>query len=174
MSTAGNLVFQGRGNGEFWVYAADSGKVLKSIQTGSHIVAAPMTYAVDGVQYAVQVGYGGTAMGVGPIPPMSASLNYENVNRIIAFKLDGGEVPKPMARKDEPFPEATRKRGEPRRDPGWGDQIYRAMLALPYARPEHYSRSTEDAAGGPREVQQYPARRRLCPDGHGKLRGHPE
>jgi quinohemoprotein ethanol dehydrogenase len=68
MSTAGNLVVQGRGDGELWVYAADSGKVLKTIQTGSHIMAAPMTYAVDGVQYvAVQVGYG-TGIGVGAIP----------------------------------------------------------------------------------------------------------
>jgi quinohemoprotein ethanol dehydrogenase len=48
MSTAGNLVFQGRGNGELWVYAADSGQVLKTIQTGSHIMAAPITYAVGG------------------------------------------------------------------------------------------------------------------------------
>jgi quinohemoprotein ethanol dehydrogenase len=106
MSTAGNLVFQGRGNGELWVYAADTGKVLKVIQTGSHIMAAPVTYAVGGVQYvAVQVGYGGTGMGVGPIPPTSAALKYENVNRINAFRLDGGDVPKPTARNDESFPE---------------------------------------------------------------------
>jgi quinohemoprotein ethanol dehydrogenase len=106
MSTAGNLVFQGRGNGELWVYAADTGKVLKVIQTGSHIMAAPVTYAVGGVQYvAVQVRYGGTGMGVGPIPPTSVALKYENVNRIIAFRLDGGDVPKPTARNDEPFPE---------------------------------------------------------------------
>jgi quinohemoprotein ethanol dehydrogenase len=105
MSTAGNLVFQGRGNGELWVYAADSGKVLKTIETGSHIMAAPMSYSVNGVQYvAVQAGYGGTGIGVGSIPPTSAALKYENVNRIITFKLDGGEVPKPMARKDKPFP----------------------------------------------------------------------
>jgi quinohemoprotein ethanol dehydrogenase len=114
MSTAGNLVFQGRGSGELWVYAADSGKVLKTIQTGSHIMAAPMTYAVGGVQYvAAQVGYGGTGMGVGPIPPTSAALNYENVNRIIAFKLEGGEVPKPMARKDEPFPKPPANEANP-------------------------------------------------------------
>src|SRR6478736_6085946 len=50
LSTASNLVFQGRGSGELWVYAADTG------------------------------------------------------NRIIAFKLGGGEVPKPPARSDEPFP----------------------------------------------------------------------
>ena len=105
MSTAGNLVFQGRGNGELWVYAADSGKVLTTIQTGSHIMAAPMTYAVDGVQYvAVQVGYGGTAMGVGAMPPSSAANKYENSNRIIAFKLDGGAVPTPDVRSAEVVP----------------------------------------------------------------------
>src|SRR5262249_14171631 len=108
MSTAGNLVFQGRGNGELWVYAADTGKVLKIIQTGSHIMAAPISYAVTAVQYvAVQVGYGGTGMGVGPIPPTSAALKYENANRIIAFRLDGSDVPKPRVRNDEPFPKPS-------------------------------------------------------------------
>jgi quinohemoprotein ethanol dehydrogenase len=105
MSTAGNLVFQGRGSGELWVYAADSGKVLTEIQTGSHIMAAPMTYAVNGEQYvAVQVGYGGTNIAGYTIPPSSAAAKYENVNRIIAFELDGGEVPRPEPRSDEPFP----------------------------------------------------------------------
>ena len=104
MSTAGNLVFQGRGSGELWVYAADTGKVLKVIKTGSHIMAAPMTYSVDGRQFvAVQAGYGGSAITVGPIPPSSAALKYQNTNRIIAFKLDGGEVPTPPARVEEPF-----------------------------------------------------------------------
>ena len=79
MSTAGNLVFQGRGSGELWVYAADTGNVLKVIKTGSHIMAAPMTYSVDGVQYvAVQAGYGGAGFTVGPFPPSSAALRYEN------------------------------------------------------------------------------------------------
>lgn len=96
LSTAGNLVIQGRGSGELWVYAADSGKVLKIIRTGTHIMAAPMTYTVDGVQYvAVQAGYGGAAITVGPAPPSSAAATYQNVNRIIAFKLDGGSVPMP-------------------------------------------------------------------------------
>ena len=49
---------QGRGSGELWVYAADTGKVLKTIQTGSHIMAAPISYAIGSEQYvAVQVGY---------------------------------------------------------------------------------------------------------------------
>ncbi len=105
MSTAGNLVFQGCGNGEFRAYAADSGKILKSLQTGSHIMAAPATYEVKGVQYvAVQTGYGGTGVGVGVIPPSSAAREFQNSNRIIVFKLDGGEVPLPERRKDKPFP----------------------------------------------------------------------
>jgi quinohemoprotein ethanol dehydrogenase len=99
MSTAGNLVFQGRGTGELWVYAADTGKVLKVVQTGSHMMAAPMTYAVGGEQYvAVQTGYGGTSITVGPIPPHSAARKYQNTNRIIAFKLGGGAVPMPPPR----------------------------------------------------------------------------
>ncbi|MBS0364614.1 MAG: PQQ-dependent dehydrogenase, methanol/ethanol family [Proteobacteria bacterium] len=106
LSTAGNLVFQGRGSGGLWVYAADTGKVLKVVPTGSHIMAAPMTYSVDGVQYvAVQAGYGGAAITVGPIPPSSAALKYQNVNRIIAFRIDGGPVPTPPLRVDPPFTE---------------------------------------------------------------------
>jgi len=96
MSTAGNLVFQGRGSGELWVYAADTGKVLKTLQTGSHIMAAPMTYTVNGEQYvALQSGYGGAAITVGAIPPSSAATKYLNTNRIIAFKLGGPAVPTP-------------------------------------------------------------------------------
>jgi quinohemoprotein ethanol dehydrogenase len=99
MSTAGNLVFQGRASGELWVYAADSGRALKAIQTDSHIMAAPIAYAVNGEQYvAVQVGYGGTNISESPVPPSSAAAEYENKNRIIAFRLGGGKVPKPPLR----------------------------------------------------------------------------
>jgi quinohemoprotein ethanol dehydrogenase len=104
MSTAGSLVFQGRGSGELWVYEAVTGNVLKVIDTGSHIMAAPMTYSVRGEQYvAVQVGYGGAGFTMGPIPPSSAALRYENTNRIIALRLGGGQVPTPAPRIEEPF-----------------------------------------------------------------------
>jgi quinohemoprotein ethanol dehydrogenase len=43
-------------------------------------------------------------MAVGAIPPQSAALRYENVNRIIAFRLDGGSVPRPPSVVDQPFP----------------------------------------------------------------------
>ena len=74
------------------------------IKTGSHIMAAPMTYSINGEQFvAVRTGYGGTAITVGPIPPSSAALKYQNTNRILAFKLGGGPVPLPAARVEEPF-----------------------------------------------------------------------
>jgi len=111
LSTAGNLVFQGRGSGELWVYAADTGAVLKVLRTGSHLMAAPMTYSVNGVQYvAVQAGYGGAAITVGPVPPGSAAATYENVNRVIAFRLDGGEVPLPPKRAPVVFEEPPQLR----------------------------------------------------------------
>jgi quinohemoprotein ethanol dehydrogenase len=103
------------------VYAADTGKVLKVIKTGSHIMAAPMTYAVNGEQFvAVQAGYGGTAITVGPFPPSSAALKYQNTNRIIAFKLGGGAVPTPPPsrravrsnRRRKPPPQAEIDAGE--------------------------------------------------------------
>jgi quinohemoprotein ethanol dehydrogenase len=105
MSTAGNLVFQGRGDGKLWVYAADSGKVLKTVETGSHIMAAPMTYAVGNEQFvAVQAGYGGAGISAGTIPPSSAALKYQNVNRIVVFKLGGPAVPTPPAWAEPPVP----------------------------------------------------------------------
>jgi quinohemoprotein ethanol dehydrogenase len=111
MSTAGNLVFQGLGSGKFRAYAADTGKILKTVETGSHMMAAPMTYAINGEQYiAIQAGYGGTNIANGPITPTSAALKYQNMNRIIVFKLNGGKVPFPPKRIDPPFekpPEQT-------------------------------------------------------------------
>jgi quinohemoprotein ethanol dehydrogenase len=103
LSTAGNLAIQGRSSGELVAYAADTGKELASIQTGGHIMAAPITYAVNGVQYiAMQIGYGGGGMAIGPIPPGSAALKYYNENRILALQLDGGTLPMPAPRPAEP------------------------------------------------------------------------
>jgi quinohemoprotein ethanol dehydrogenase len=114
-STAGNLVFQGRGSGGLWVYSADTGKVLKVIQTASHIMAAPTVYAVNGEEYvAVQVGYGGTGISVGPIPASSAAAKYENTNRIIAFKLGGGRVPPPAVRVTEAFEKPPQQTADPK------------------------------------------------------------
>jgi quinohemoprotein ethanol dehydrogenase len=60
LSTAGDLVFQGTADGRFVAYNAKSGAKLWEIATGTGVVAAPMTYMLDGKQYvSVAVGWGG-------------------------------------------------------------------------------------------------------------------
>ena len=57
-------------------------------------MAAPMTYMVDGVQYvAVQTGWGGGGWGF--VPRYAAAYQKGNANRLLVFRLDGGEVPVP-------------------------------------------------------------------------------
>ena len=94
LTTAGNLVIQARDDGQLVVYAADTGKVLHQIQTGSSILAAPLSYAIDGKQYiAVMAGYGGGPLGY--FPAGSAVEKYGNEGRLLAFALAGGTVPLP-------------------------------------------------------------------------------
>ena len=107
LATAGGLVFQGDANGNFNAYAADTGRRLASIQLGSSMMAAPVTYRVNGVQYiAIVAGYGGGGVINGyPLDPESAAYRYGNEGRIIALKLGGGSPPLPPLRTDPPFPE---------------------------------------------------------------------
>ena len=98
LATAGGLVFQGNGTGHFCAYDAATGKKLKDIDVGTTIMAAPMTYSVDGVQYvAVMAAWGGGGWSMSH--PASAAYIYGNEGRLLVFKLDGGPTPKP-----EPLP----------------------------------------------------------------------
>ena len=93
MTSAGGLVFQGRGSGEFVALDAATGEQLHSIDTGTSMMAGPMTYTVGGEQYvAIMAGLGGAA-GQEYVPG-TAAYKYGNKGRIIAFKLGGGAVPK--------------------------------------------------------------------------------
>ncbi|GAA0283065.1 PQQ-dependent methanol/ethanol family dehydrogenase [Alteraurantiacibacter aestuarii] len=61
LATGGNLVFQGTPDGVFHAYDARDGKELWSFGQERGIMAGPITYRVDGVQYvAVLAGYGGS------------------------------------------------------------------------------------------------------------------
>ena len=94
LSTAGGLVFQGTGSGHLYAYDAATGQKLKDIDVGSTIIAAPMTYSIDGVQYvALMAAWGG---GGWSFPhPDAAFAQRGNQGRILAFKLDGGTTPIP-------------------------------------------------------------------------------
>lgn len=111
LSTAGGLVFAGREDGKFVVYDARTGRVLKVLETGSPIMAAPMTYEVHGRQYvAVLCGHGGsfwTFTG-------TAALEYINENRVLSFALDSSpDVPKPARREREVYREPPARAGTP-------------------------------------------------------------
>lgn len=106
LATESGLVVHGTLSGKLIVRDADTGKILKTIETGSSMLAAPMTYRVNGVQYvAVQTGWGGGGWGF--TPPYSAAYSKGNANRLLVFKIGGGETPVPADLPAlEPAPEA--------------------------------------------------------------------
>ena len=85
LSTSGDLVFQGMGNGTFAAYDADNGDALWQYQSDSAVLAGPMTYELDGEQYvAVAQGSGGTVMlTIGD----NLKRNKVNKNKLLVFKL---------------------------------------------------------------------------------------
>jgi quinohemoprotein ethanol dehydrogenase len=90
LSTAGGLVFQGTGTGEFAAYDAESGSKKWSFSTGSAIQAAPSTVEQSGTQLVlVAVGDGG---GIGlSTPRYSSTLNARGPARLLGFALGGRE-----------------------------------------------------------------------------------
>ncbi|MGE5109618.1 MAG: c-type cytochrome, partial [Acidobacteriaceae bacterium] len=100
LSTAGNLVFQGQGTGEFAAYSADAGRKLWSIQTGSAIDATPVSFAINGEQYVVvPVGWGSASRIFGPASMMATPKSKRGPSRLLAFKLG--------AMKPFPYPDDT-------------------------------------------------------------------
>lgn len=60
LATAGDVVFQGTADARLIAYDARDGRELWSSPTGTGVIAAPISYEVDGKQYvSVAVGWGG-------------------------------------------------------------------------------------------------------------------
>jgi quinohemoprotein ethanol dehydrogenase len=94
LTTASGLLFQGNLAGQLRVFDKANGTLLKTIETGTTILAAPMTYRVKGVQYvAVMAAWGGG--GYPYVPRYSAAYKRGNQGRLLVFKLGGGPVPIP-------------------------------------------------------------------------------
>ena len=104
LSTSGNLVFQGTSDGDLVAYDAQTGekKWSKDLQTG--IVAAPITYSIDGKQYVTVVaGYGGVFALQAGLPPKNSGGPINA--RIVTFSLDGKtELPQRAASINMPNP----------------------------------------------------------------------
>ena len=94
LATRSGLIFQGTAGGRLMVRASDSGRLLKAIETGTSILAAPMTYEVGGIQFvAVQAGWGGGGWSF--VPHYAAAYRNSNANRLLVFKVGGRDVPLP-------------------------------------------------------------------------------
>ncbi|WP_311270470.1 PQQ-dependent dehydrogenase, methanol/ethanol family [Sphingobium sp. WCS2017Hpa-17] len=89
MTTAGNLVFQGRIDGQFNAYAADSGKPLWRFAAQAPVTAPPISYAVNGKQYVTVItGMGTSGAAFGALLPVSIDYRTQ-ARRILTFALDG-------------------------------------------------------------------------------------
>ena len=103
LSSAGGLVFQGDALGMLTAYDKDTGDALWQFNTYTSMLAPPITFEIDGVQYlSVLTGTGGGDLfGGEPLPPVAehASLTYNNYGRLLVFKVGGaGELPVPSVR----------------------------------------------------------------------------
>ena len=97
LSTAGNLVFQGHLDGRFAAYAAGTGKELWRFPAQAAILAAPISYRVDGRQYvSVMVGLGGSAATEASSHGGITIDGRTQKNRILTFVLGGkAQLPPP-------------------------------------------------------------------------------
>ena len=128
LTTAGNLVFQGRSDGQFAAYAADSGELLWEFPTHVGIIAAPVSYQVDGEQYvSVLAGWGGAFALASGVPRHKGNVLSEG--RILTFKLGGqAALPEPnVAFLEIPEPPAMETTAEQVAD---GRMLYHTYCAL--------------------------------------------
>jgi alcohol dehydrogenase (cytochrome c)/quinohemoprotein ethanol dehydrogenase len=94
LATAGDLVFAGNSLGEIAAYRATDGQKLWSAQTQAGVLAAPISYEIDGEQYvAVEVGWGG-AFGLAAGELARDAHLAANIPRVLAYKIGGkGRLP---------------------------------------------------------------------------------
>ncbi|MCH2171728.1 PQQ-dependent dehydrogenase, methanol/ethanol family [Myxococcota bacterium] len=111
LATAGDLIFQGTADGRFAAYRAQDGEKLWESPVGTGVMAAPITYRIDGVQYVVvAAGWGsGYSLSAGPAAALPA---VRGGGRVLTFAL-GGEVeipppsPEPPRGPVPPLPEGV-------------------------------------------------------------------
>jgi mono/diheme cytochrome c family protein len=89
LATAGSLVFQGTTDGQLEALDGASGGRVWSIEVGTSITAAPITYEVNGTQMlAVVAGAGGASLLAGG-QAAAQHVPRNNTPRLLAFSLTG-------------------------------------------------------------------------------------
>ena len=122
MTTAGDLVFQGRADGNFVAHDARTGAELWRANLELGISAPPITYAVNGRQYvALLVGWGGAMAAVGGPALAAHGWAYgAQRRRLVAFSLEGTTelpsqpppvVPQPIASDEFKVDSSAARRG---------------------------------------------------------------
>jgi quinohemoprotein ethanol dehydrogenase len=100
VTTAGGLVFQGAADGNLSAYDGDDGKLLWKVNVGTGVIAPPISYMVDGVQYiSFQVGWGGSNVALWE----KATPNVYTAH-IYTFKLEGKTKMPEMIPMQQPVP----------------------------------------------------------------------
>jgi len=94
LSTAGGLVFQGTGTGQFTALDAETGAPLWSAPTRTGVLAAPVSYEAGGTQYvAIMVGSGGSWGMIGGAANTKGN-DLPNVSRLLVYAIGGtSELP---------------------------------------------------------------------------------
>ena len=86
LTTAGNLVFQGTADGRFVAYSADKGEKLWEFSVRTGVIASPVTYELDGVQYvSIMAGWGGAF----PLTGGDGKGTSPAAGRLLTFVLNG-------------------------------------------------------------------------------------
>lgn len=116
LATAGGLVFAGDLTKRLAAYDAKTGKVLWQFDAQTAVMAPPISYRIDGVQYvAVMAGWGGGWPLTGGVMALQAG-DSTGPNRLLVFRLDG-------TAKLPPAPQRQTVRTQPPPDTGSASEI---------------------------------------------------
>ena len=124
LATGGGLVFAGNTARELAAYDAASGAKLWSFDAQTAVIAPPISYSIDGVQYvAVLSGWGGGWPLTGGVMALQAG-KVVGPNRLLVFKLDGKGVLPPFTAPEGPSRAIVSARPADEESTARGNQLY--------------------------------------------------
>jgi quinohemoprotein ethanol dehydrogenase len=92
LATAGDLVFQGRIDGQLVGYDAKTGKPVWSFKTAAPVVATPISYRANGRQYVtVLTGSGSQGGGILATGNAAYRTDYRLPRQVLTFAIDGAD-----------------------------------------------------------------------------------